>query len=533
MNWNGLFAAIERAAGMVLATMPALADCKKDLRCIMTRSVIEIRKNPQHRKLSFSRDAERLMHPCMRRWAIFYFVLAAGCFAKPPELKHVYPSGGFPGTNTLVAVGGTLEPWPVSFWSDHPGITVVAGEKKKTASIEVAASVPDGRWLIAAKNAEGVSAPRWFRVSRLPPTVEVEPNNVLSSAPVVTNFPTLLHGRLEKAGDIDHVQLSLDQGESISARVLAYGMDSPVDPMLHLFTAGGKRVAFNHDAFHLDPWLVYTAEEAGAFILQLSGFKNPPAADVRLMGSEDTVYQLALKKERVIPVRPFPEMKGRAVRAALIEKEMRFPFEAVKGDKIQFRIHAVSLGFAFDPVLSIVDAAGKEVKRADDQKDKKLDPLLDWTANADGVFHAVVTDLYQRSGADLKFQLDMKDVFPTFEVSCEAFSVGIETGKTATLSLTCDRLFGETNEVMIVAEGLPPGVTASIPLMPAKSGAIDVIFRAADDCLAIQKEVALYAVTRGEALVRKKAVRVKLKGVGTPHEHLMHAERDAIWLTVF
>jgi hypothetical protein len=470
----------------------------------------------------------------MRLGLFFVWMMMGVAGGKPPVLKHVYPAGGQVGTTVQASVGGTFDPWPLEFWTSHADIEIVALEKKGQVELRMGMSVPEGMYLVAARNTNGYSDVRWIQVGTLPEIVEDKPNETQVTAQEITQLPVVLNGRLETGGDVDHFRISLKKGESLSVRMTAYGLDAPVDAMLHLFDAQRVRKAFNHDAFNLDPWLVYTATDDGEYVLSVSGFKNPPAADVNLMGSKETVYRLHLKKKLEAAVRDFPELvegKG-AIRGAVAEKEMTYPLEAKKGQQFQFTVHAASLGYDIDPVLRILDTDDKQVVRFDDRKDKQLDPEGDWKVPKEGRYKMAVSDLHGRTGEDMKFQIDFAEVFPSFAASTETFAVGIETGGTAKVSLAFERVVGETNRVSFVAEGLPPGVWASIPDGPKKSGEVTMTLGAGENVALGHSSFNLFALTPDETPPRKVLVPVKLKGVATPHEDLGAATREAIFLTV-
>lgn len=459
-------------------------------------------------------------------------------WGKPPDLKHLFPAGGQRGTEMEAVVGGTFDPWPVDFWCDHPGIRLAANKTNQMVSISVSEDVPSGCYLIAARNAEGFSAPRWFEVSAFREVAEEEPNSTFANAQSLTNLPMVLNGTLEKNDDVDHFRIELKEGDVLNARISAYGIDSPVDAMLHLFDEEQRRIAFNHDAWHLDPWLLYTARHDQVVILQTSGFAHPPKADVRFAGSKETVYRLSLELRSAARVRPFPVLLGtegwpRSVRGGLAEKSVRYPFEAKKGEMFTFTVHAAKLGYAVDPVLWVEEVgSSKELTRGDDMRDKRLDPELSWTAKADGSYALGIADLYHRWGPERKYQLDMVKGSSTFDASCEAFSVTLEAGGTTTLQVNARRLFGEKAVVALVTEGLPPGVWASAPMFPDKTGDITLTLNADEDLLPIQQPFKLFAIALEEQSPRRVPVVFRLKGLATPHLDLEKNKRQSVWLTV-
>jgi hypothetical protein len=216
--------------------------------------------------------------------------------AAPPPLEFLYPAGGRVGTTVSVTAGGKHESWPPQIWSSDPALEVSAAEEKGTLRIEIPADMPAGPCHIRLYNDDGASALRCFMVGRITETLDQEPNDALEQAQALTEWPITVNGRLNKEGDTDSFQVSLEPGQWLVATVDAYSLDSPVDPLLQLLDAAGTQVAFNHDRHELDPALMFQSPQAATYTLQLSAFAFPPKADIRLTGGDDCVYRLILHK---------------------------------------------------------------------------------------------------------------------------------------------------------------------------------------------------------------------------------------------
>src|SRR5439155_11336470 len=75
----------------------------------------------------------------------------------------------------------------------------------------------------------------------------------------------------------------------------AYTLTSPMDAVLRLVDARGVQVALNHDDGRtLDPFLAWTANSAGTFVVQVFGFAYPATSDVKFTGGNACVYRLHL-----------------------------------------------------------------------------------------------------------------------------------------------------------------------------------------------------------------------------------------------
>ena len=210
-----------------------------------------------------------------------------------PAVEFLYPAGGQQGTTVNVTAGGKFDTWPVGVWTDAPGLKAKAGEAKGTLVFEIGKDVPAGPHLVRVFDATGSATPRVFTVCAGRELAEAEPNDEIGKAQAA-ELPVMLNGRLEKGGDVDSYSVKLAAGQTLAAIVEGRRAGSPMDPLLHLFDSAGQQVAFAHDGLGLDPVMVWRAERAGMFVVRVSAFAHPPAADVKLAGGPALVYRLNL-----------------------------------------------------------------------------------------------------------------------------------------------------------------------------------------------------------------------------------------------
>jgi len=212
-----------------------------------------------------------------------------------PTLDHLYPPSLTPGgSNTLTAVG-TFDPWPVQLLFNHPGIIASAETNKGSYSLRIDPTVPIGSYLARAIGTEGASEPRLFLVTREPAVAEVEPNDAPDQAQEIAQLPACVEGRLVKRDDVDQFVVRLAAGQTLVARVEAFVLGSPLDAALRLRNASGTVVAWNHDdGYTLDPFLHFTAADAGAYRIEVFGFPHPADSEIRFAGNPKCVYRLHL-----------------------------------------------------------------------------------------------------------------------------------------------------------------------------------------------------------------------------------------------
>jgi hypothetical protein len=227
-------------------------------------------------------------------WASLWFA-SLPSLAAPPVLEQLFPAAMQAGTTNALSVFGKFDPWPAQLRSTQPGIVFTSETNKGKFSVTIAPDAPLGPQLVWAYNDEGVSEPRFLIVTKEVPAAEIEPNDDFKKPQVVTNLPVQLNGRLEKSGDVDSFAVNLAAGQTLIASLQAYTLMSGVDALLRFTDSRGVQVAWNHDnGRSFDPFLAWTAPRAGTYVVQVMGFVYPAGSEIRLHGSEKTVYRLHL-----------------------------------------------------------------------------------------------------------------------------------------------------------------------------------------------------------------------------------------------
>ena len=233
-------------------------------------------------------------------WVSLFLLAVIGLRAAVPVSDHVFPAALQIGSTQSVTLVGKFDPWPTRLDLDIPGVTWEATTNTGVITVWVSPKAPVGTQLIRAFSPEGVSAPRFLILSSHPQRAEVEPNDETRTAQVLSDLPAEVNGRLEKNGDVDSYSVELQAGQNLVARLEAYTLQSPLDPVLRLLDAQGVQVAWNHDEVRsLDPLLAWRAPKAGTYVLQVFGFAYPADSDLRFSGSAKSVYRLHVSTDPV------------------------------------------------------------------------------------------------------------------------------------------------------------------------------------------------------------------------------------------
>lgn len=231
---------------------------------------------------------------------LFSSILSATASAQLPQtrLSSVFPPGAQQGTTMEVTVGGgtDLDELDQMVFS-HPGIVATAKKDASgnlvanTFTVTVAADVPVGLYDCRVRGLFGVSNPRLFRVDSLPETREVEPNNAKAQATPVT-FGSIVNARADGGTDVDFYLVKVSAGQTLVVRSEAARLDSPMQPWLQLYNAGGRRLSESRRVFSQEASLVYTATQDEELILRVQ--------DTVYAGGDQFVYRLALDSRPMV-----------------------------------------------------------------------------------------------------------------------------------------------------------------------------------------------------------------------------------------
>lgn len=223
-------------------------------------------------------------------------------------------------------------------------------------------------------------------------------------------------------------------------------------------------------------------------------------------------------------------VSGRVLNAGVVAT---FRFDATKGQRLRFKVDARSLGFPLDAYLEVRDASNAVVAEVDDASNQR-DPLLVWTAPADGVFRIQVRDAYRHGGPRYAFRLTAEPIVADYGLSLSSDTIAVAAGKTVEIPVTIDRRDGFSEEIQIQASGLPEGVAiASVKSEnkgdAAKSVKLTVTASAAAKPDSVR--IGIFGVSSGPLARRHRAVLAQpapaAGATGAPN----FMPRD-VWLTI-
>ena len=134
-----------------------------------------------------------------------------------------------------------------------------------------------------------------------------------------------------------------------------------------------------------------------------------------------------------------------------------YSFGLKKGERRTIRVEASSVGSALDPLVRIIDEAGKSLNEAK-TANIPSDPQIVFAAPADGTYRVEVRDLYDHGGLRYFYRLRITAIEPTFNLAITADQFALKAGESLEIPVTVTRLDGFATPIVLRALDLPIGV---------------------------------------------------------------------------
>lgn len=295
-----------------------------------------------------------------------------------------------------------------------------------------------------------------LRVSELPQVSEVESNDDIAKAQVVT-APVTLNGKLAhaKAADADHFAFDAKKGQTWIIETLADQAGSPADTKIEVLDAKGELV----------PRVMLQAVRDS-----YNNFRSVDAnnADIRLQNWEE------------MELNEFVYFNGDVMK---IFRQPRGPdggtLHYTSGGKRRAYFDTSATAHSLDENCYVVEprAIGSRIvpnglpvftvhHANDDSGDRKLgsDSRLTFTAPADGRYVVRVTDTRGWSGERFVYALSIREPQPDFSVKLAGMNPTVMPGASVGFSFRAERVDGFDETIRIDISGLPPGYFATSPM---------------------------------------------------------------------
>ncbi|MCB1076774.1 MAG: hypothetical protein KDM64_03000, partial [Verrucomicrobiae bacterium] len=453
---------------------------------------------------------------------------------------------------TLLTLVGKAEPWPCGVWCSNPGVTFVPdGETKGQFLAKIAPDARPGPCLVRLHNPDGASEPRFLTIGTLKEVAEDEKadNDNPAGGQKLEGLPVTLNGRLEKSQDVDCYTVMLNAEQSFFVHCDSYALRAGTDPFLHLYGPDGSRLLLENDnPRNLDPRLRFKATQSGIHTLAIMAIASPPNANVSFHGAANAVYRLTLAtNESALPARYSPEIPGEDTPEAPDSKPPldvmgtlskpgetdRHRFSATKGQTLRLRAEATTHGFPTDPVMNLRKSEDDSVIRSvdDGTRDQPAAEYV-WKVPADGLYVAEIEDRFHRGGSDFRYRLTIAEPEPDFSATADKNAYVIDPGKAAEIKLKVTRENGHDAPLELKIDGLPEGVTAEPPEIPAKTADVTVKLSGAADARAASVPIRVRVVEKtGGEEPRNRVAAFSFQDSNARGPYLIDEIAD-LWLTV-
>jgi hypothetical protein len=423
-------------------------------------------------------------------------------------------------TNTLFFEGPVI-PQPASQAKENY-------PRDYSGHVTIAADAPLGirYWHVATS--QGITAGKKFVIGDLPEVVEreVEGNPI----PTAVTLPVTINGRIFPREDVDVWTFAAKAGRAVTCEVNAARLGSPLDSRLEVRDASGRPIAENVDAIGTDSRLRFVPDRDGIYEVRIHDVKfgglqsyvyrltitagpvvdsvfplggqrgssinvelsgaNLPQVDVTIALRTDNQHSFAFQPQfdgklagtvrlelddvpeviETVDVKQ-PQLVTLPVicngRIALPGDIDEWSFIATKDEQYEFDLRASRLGSPLDSVLTLFDAAGKQLAQNDDFGKGQTDSRLTFKVPADGTYVVRIEDrLSSRGGPTFAYRLKISQPIATpagFCLTLPADIATIERGKEFKLKIDVQRLGGFKDEIALTVKNLPAGVELSGP----------------------------------------------------------------------
>ncbi|HOW17508.1 MAG TPA: peptidase [Phycisphaerae bacterium] len=151
-----------------------------------------------------------------------------------------------------------------------------------------------------------------------------------------------------------------------------------------------------------------------------------------------------------------------------------FRFEGRAGDEVVAEVYARRLDSPLDSVLTLTDAAGKQLAFNDDHEDKAAgltthhaDSWLRATLPADGTYFVYLGDAQDTGGPEYAYRLRISRPRPDFALRVVPSNISVRAGASAALTVYALRKDGFAGEITLALKDTPPGWRLSGGRIPA------------------------------------------------------------------
>ena len=209
----------------------------------------------------------------------------------------------------------------------------------------------------------------------------------------------------------------------------------------------------------------------------------------------------------------------------------RISFQAAKDRTYTLRVQSVSLGFPGDLELRVEDGEGKSLGKNDDAE-KRADPVLHWKAPGEGMYQAVLSEVFGRGGSRYVYGVDLSEQTGGVEAETKVHTLRLTPGGQVELKVDVKRTGGFKGKARLEAVELPEGVGAEPAEVGDKGGETTLVLKAEDTAKPGHATVRVRVVMEEEAGEVLSFAVVPVKGKNAEAGEMLRNRLPGVWLTV-
>jgi hypothetical protein len=390
---------------------------------------------------------------------------------------------------------------------------------------------------------KGVSNPVRLWIDTFPDLLEKEPNDQTFTAQALPRMPIVISGRIQKEAEQDVYVFQAEAGEQWVFDVNAARLRSRLDPLLELHDDAGRLLQRAQPTEESDPRILYAFAASGRYFLTVRDTHAKGGLDyfyrlttgvlpvitsfvprgerpgravglvlegINMGGKNRAIVRIpADMREGEVwvapetesgPALPIPLLVDPAPVAGVTETDANMPllappilldgtfrryprarffFRATPQDHLVFDLLGKRIGSRIDGRLRVLDSTGREVAAADNIIGKEA-RLIFSPAKA-GTYTIEVSNKDALTGPDYFYRLAVRRATPDFRVMLNVDRINLVAGRSVSVPVVVERLFGFDEPIEIRAEGLPKGVVFRQVRIPPGQKEIEVTLHAALD----------------------------------------------------
>ena len=428
-----------------------------------------------------------------------------------------------------------------TIWFEGPLIKQPASQQSEdypkdyAAELTIAADAELGVRHWRVWNAQGITPAMKFIVGELPEVVETEIDG--EPIPMPVTVPVTINGRIFPREDVDVWTFEATAGQSVTCSVAAAEFGSPLAPRIEVRgpdgnslgeatadalgrvqlrfnpAVSGKHAVHIHDvqAGGLQHYVYRLTITSGTWIDVVYPLGGCRGSEVKLQaaGRQIPDGEVTVKlpdaigsssvNGMLLDVDDLPEQleaepnheTGNAAALAFpgiangrIDEpgdRDQWKLTLAKDRPVQLSLKAGQLGSALAGVVTVQDAAGKELAKAS-WLDQQKDVELAFTPPADGEYFVQVRDEFpSRGGPAFAYRLRAAAPVADFDLLLPTDGVAVDIGASKNLEVKIVRRGGFKGPLTLHADGLPAGVTCEDVKVAENGDKAALVFKAAEN----------------------------------------------------